>query len=211
LVFYSIFGRAIAPVGINAWNPSFDVTPCSLIRGIITELGVIEAPSDAGADGIIPIAHYLLAHAQHKPTLIERASVATIPTAAPAGYVRMDEPKIGAYLVANEMLSGLLDVQVGSDVNQLKIAEIGDGNINYVYIVEGPTGRKLIIKQALPYVRCVGESWPMSLRRAYFETAALIETRRLTDGKFVPEVYHFDSAKSLIGEPLNRCFLRFVD
>lgn len=29
-------------IGINAWNPSFDVTPCSLIRGIITEVGVAE-------------------------------------------------------------------------------------------------------------------------------------------------------------------------
>jgi methylthioribose-1-phosphate isomerase len=34
----SILGQQIAPAGINVWNPSFDITPCSLIRGIITEL-----------------------------------------------------------------------------------------------------------------------------------------------------------------------------
>ena len=28
----SIFDIKIAPDGINAWNPSFDVTPCSLIK-----------------------------------------------------------------------------------------------------------------------------------------------------------------------------------
>jgi S-methyl-5-thioribose-1-phosphate isomerase len=31
----SIFDIKIAPDGINAWNPAFDVTPCSLIRCII--------------------------------------------------------------------------------------------------------------------------------------------------------------------------------
>ena len=32
-----------------------------------------------------------------------------------------------------------------------------------------------MIKQALPYVRCVGESWPLTLERATFEHAALVE------------------------------------
>lgn len=27
-------------LGINCWNPAFDVTPCNLITGIITEVGV---------------------------------------------------------------------------------------------------------------------------------------------------------------------------
>jgi hypothetical protein len=43
--------------------------------------------------------------------------------------------------------------------------EIGDGNINFIYLVEGPAGR-VIVKQALPYVRCVGEAWPLSQARA---------------------------------------------
>ena len=30
----------MAPEAINVWNPAFDVTPGSLIAGIITELGV---------------------------------------------------------------------------------------------------------------------------------------------------------------------------
>jgi Initiation factor 2 subunit family len=40
-------------------------------------------------------------------------------------------------------------------------AEIGDGNINFVYVVKGPSGA-IVIKQGLPYIRCVGESWPLS-------------------------------------------------
>jgi methylthioribose-1-phosphate isomerase len=33
---------SIAAIGINVWNPAFDVTPAELIDGIITEVGVVE-------------------------------------------------------------------------------------------------------------------------------------------------------------------------
>ena len=36
-------GPAIAPVGVEVWNPAFDVTPAGLISGIITERGVFQA------------------------------------------------------------------------------------------------------------------------------------------------------------------------
>jgi methylthioribose-1-phosphate isomerase len=36
------FGRQTAPDGVNVYNPAFDVTPARLIRGIITERGVID-------------------------------------------------------------------------------------------------------------------------------------------------------------------------
>ena len=37
-------GRAIAPAGVNAWNPAFDVTPNRFIEGIITEKGIARKP-----------------------------------------------------------------------------------------------------------------------------------------------------------------------
>jgi methylthioribose-1-phosphate isomerase len=37
-------GKRITPVGIRALNPAFDVTPHSLIHGIITEKGIIRKP-----------------------------------------------------------------------------------------------------------------------------------------------------------------------
>lgn len=40
----SLAGRRIAPEGARAWNPSFDVTPASLIDAIVTEKGVVLAP-----------------------------------------------------------------------------------------------------------------------------------------------------------------------
>jgi methylthioribose-1-phosphate isomerase len=36
------FGRLTCPEGAACWNPAFDVTPAELIRGIVTERGVIE-------------------------------------------------------------------------------------------------------------------------------------------------------------------------
>lgn len=39
------FGRATAPHNVNCYCPAFDVTPAALIRGIITERGIIEPVS----------------------------------------------------------------------------------------------------------------------------------------------------------------------
>eukprot|EP01032_Pedospumella_encystans_P025258 gene25258-28555_t len=208
----SIFGQRIAPAGINAWNPAFDVTPCALIKGIITEVGVIEA-NTANGEEIIPLAEYLHDHAAAASTTVaavlrEKVSRAVDPIDTPTGYQRLGEAGIVEYLVDNVKLAKLLNIPSGLPAEEaralLKIAEVGDGNLNYVYLIEGLGGAKLVVKQALPYVRCVGESWPMTLRRAYFENSALEVERKLTNGKYVPEVYHFDENKALIA-------MRFVE
>ena len=54
------------------------------------------------------------------------------------------------------------------------------------------------VLQALPYMRCIGESWPMTKERAYFEAVALRELGWLSP-EHVPEVYHFGHTMSLIG------------
>ena len=40
----SVFGRTIAPEGISARNPAFDVTPHRYVTGIVTEVGIIYPP-----------------------------------------------------------------------------------------------------------------------------------------------------------------------
>lgn len=41
--------------------------------------------------------------------------------------------------------------------------EVGDGNLNLVFKIFDAQGvSRIIVKQALPYVRCVGESWPLT-------------------------------------------------
>ena len=62
------------------------------------------------------------------------------------------------------------------------VEEVGDGNINFVYILEGPAGA-LCVKQALPFVRVVGESWPLTQVRflAWHGRAARMWQARTTD------------------------------
>lgn len=77
-----------------------------------------------------------------------------------------------------------------------QVREVGDGNLNLVFIVEGSAGAA-VVKQALPYVRLVGESWPLPLSRAFFEYHALTRQAARDPGA-VPEVYYHDEAQALI-------------
>jgi len=58
--------------------------------------------------------------------------------------------------------------RVGGEPASWDIREVGDGNLNLVFIVSGNVG-SVVVKQALPYVRMVGESWPLPVYRAHFE------------------------------------------
>ncbi|THF94291.1 hypothetical protein TEA_023442 [Camellia sinensis var. sinensis] len=112
---------------------------------------------------------------------------------ASEGFRPLDEKSLVEYIKATPSLSSKL----GNELDDLQIKEVGDGNLNFVYIVSSPSG-SLVAKQALPYIRCIGESWPMTKERAYFEAVTLKEHGRLCPDH-VPEVYHFDRVMSLIG------------
>ena len=89
-----------------------------------------------------------------------------------------------------------LQRRLGDDPALWRTREVGDGNLNLVFIVEGPAGG-IVVKQALPYVRLVGESWPLPLKRTFFEYHALTRQNARDPGR-VPEIYHFDEAQALI-------------
>jgi 5-methylthioribose kinase len=78
-----------------------------------------------------------------------------------------------------------------------RVREVGDGNLNLVFIVEGARGGVVVVKQALPYVRLVGESWPLPLKRTFFEYHALTRQAARDPGR-APNVYHFDEAQALV-------------
>lgn len=86
--------------------------------------------------------------------------------------------------------------RIGGEPAQWKIREVGDGNLNLVFIVEGPEDG-VVVKQALPYVRLVGDSWPLPLKRAFFEYNALVRQGERDPGR-VPHIFHFDEAQALI-------------
>lgn len=89
-----------------------------------------------------------------------------------------------------------MTARLGADPSQWQVQEVGDGNLNLVFIVAGPAGT-VIVKQALPYVRLVGDSWPLPLYRAFYEHHALTRQAVRAPGS-VPELLHFDETQALI-------------
>jgi 5-methylthioribose kinase len=109
----------------------------------------------------------------------------------PGSYRILHEPELRAYLARLPKVAAVL----GGAPTDWSISEVGDGNLNLVFIVSGPLGG-LAVKQALPYVRLVGESWPLPLSRAHYEYVALSREARLAPG-LVPVVLHHDGALAL--------------
>ena len=67
---------------------------------------------------------------------------------------------------------------------RLHASEVGDGNLNLVFIIEGLDNpqHSVVLKQALPYLRVAGDSWPLTRERMRFETAGAAETWRTGPG-----------------------------
>ncbi len=86
--------------------------------------------------------------------------------------------------------------RLGGSPADWSIGEVGDGNLNLVFIVKGTKGG-VAVKQALPYVRLVGESWPLPLSRSHYEYLALTHQAHLAPG-LVPAVLHHDEALALV-------------
>lgn len=115
-----------------------------------------------------------------------------MPLATPPGYRALDEASLAAYLQTVPAIAARL----GGDAADWRVAEVGDGNLNLVFLVEGPKDG-VCVKQALPYVRLVGDSWPLPLERAWFEhEATVIQARHAADR--LPQMLHYDPALYLI-------------
>jgi 5-methylthioribose kinase len=81
---------------------------------------------------------------------------------------------------------------------ELTSREIGDGNLNLVFhISDQKSGKSIIFKQALPYAKVVGESWPLTIDRARIEAEALRIQGELNPG-LVPVVHAVDTELALI-------------
>ncbi len=96
-------------------------------------------------------------------------------------------------------LLGIDEIKKYFEGSSLDIKEIGDGNVNFVFLAvskDDPT-RSLIIKQAVPYLRCAGEEYPLSRERMSYEIRAL-KTYGDFIGDFVPKVYYADEKMSLV-------------
>jgi 5-methylthioribose kinase len=87
-----------------------------------------------------------------------------------------------------------LRARLGGEPESWQVGEIGDGNVNLVFRIRGSSG-SLLLKQAVPYLRCVGAAWPLSVERVGFEYRAFLAHRALAPS-FMPEIHHYDRASA---------------
>ena len=91
------------------------------------------------------------------------------------------------------------EIRIFEPEAQLRIEEIGDGNLNTVYRVSDATRpeHSLVLKHAPPYIKILGPDYPLSTERLTYESRALEIYNQLVSGT-VPAQYDFDEEGSVI-------------
>jgi 5-methylthioribose kinase len=75
----------------------------------------------------------------------------------------------------------------------LHVREVGDGNLNLVFVVrDDPARPGIVLKQSLPWVRVHGEGWPLTVERARHEADAFA-TYQAFAGDAIPAWHGFDA------------------
>ncbi len=102
----------------------------------------------------------------------------------------------------NSVINYIYEIKEIADyfgTDEVEAKEIGDGNLNFVYIVSSlqNKNKSLIVKQAVPYLRCVGEDFPLSRERMTYEIRALTKFKKITS-KFIPKLYHTSEQMSVV-------------
>lgn len=104
----------------------------------------------------------------------------------PPTYRSLDSDTVAPFIESLPEVRALL----GGRPETWRVQEVGDGNLNLVFIVRGTDG-SVCVKQALPYVRCAGASWPMTLERAFFEASYYSAVAPYVGG-LIPRIYYYD-------------------
>lgn len=91
------------------------------------------------------------------------------------------------------------EIRIFESETELRIEEIGDGNLNTVYRVSDVKRpeRSLVLKHAPPYIKILGPDYPLSTERLTYESRALDVYNRLASGN-VPAQYNFDAEMAVI-------------
>lgn len=107
-------------------------------------------------------------------------------------YTILDASNLESYLFS------LPKIKAFFNADSLIIDEIGDGNLNFVFLVTSGSdaSRQLIVKQAVPYLRCVGESYPLSKERMTYEIRSLERFAELSP--HIPKIHHSDEEMSVL-------------
>jgi 5-methylthioribose kinase len=103
-----------------------------------------------------------------------------------APYTILDAGSVASQIAKLEPVR----TRLGGRAGDWRVREVGDGNLNLVFLVDGPAG-SVCLKQALPYVRVAGPGWPMSPARAHFEHAYFRAVAPHV-GDLIPAIHHHD-------------------
>ena len=103
-------------------------------------------------------------------------------------YYALDTTTVIDYIKSRSELNGFFP-----NGANLTAREVGDGNLNFVFIVENNNdpSNSLVVKQALPYLRILGESFKLTQERVRYETQALRKHNEVAPG-LAPEVYDYN-------------------
>lgn len=78
------------------------------------------------------------------------------------------------------------------DLDDIAVREVSDGNVNRVFLASNAAGtRSLALKQALPWVRVAGPSWPLSPDRANAEARAYEQLAKVAPDE-IPAIHGYD-------------------
>ena len=100
-------------------------------------------------------------------------------------------------LINSEAIRLCINLDLFQQGEPLTCEEIGDGNLNLVFrVIHDLTKVSYIVKQALPYAKVVGESWPLTLDRARIEKDALEIYEKLVPGS-APKIFFANSDLSV--------------
>ncbi|MCZ0990052.1 S-methyl-5-thioribose kinase [Streptomyces diastatochromogenes] len=90
------------------------------------------------------------------------------------------------------------------DVTDIHVREVSDGNVNRVFLASNAAGtRGLALKQALPWVRVAGPSWPLSPDRSDAEARAYAQLAKVAPDE-IPAIHGYDAENhALVMEDLS--------
>lgn len=100
-------------------------------------------------------------------------------------FSQLRSDTVAAYLASRPALASRIDASALDSVR-----EVGDGNLNLVFIIADVTGASVVLKQSLPHVR-TDPSWPMTRERSARE-AVVLAAHEAADAAHVPALYDFD-------------------
>ncbi len=108
-----------------------------------------------------------------------------------ADYEFLTPATVPAYIDSMPNLAGIVDTST------LEVAEVGDGNLNLVFVCRDAAGNGICLKQSLPYVRLVGEAWPLTPERVIAEARGLAAAAASTP-HLIPTYYGVDEDRHVL-------------